>query len=287
MALVISPLLALMRDQLQRLPPCLPAAMLWGGQPAQEAQSVLQGVRAGALKVLFVAPERLYSNQLMDALQAVMPLSLVRHAVCVDWLLVLCVDRWSVDEHRHVPTQVCIDEAHCVTEWGHAFRPAYYRVGHALSTRLRTRCVLGLTATATATTQRAVAQVLGIPQDCVLRAAMVRDNLRLQVLRVHGGMSDMGSVIACVVVRRVQALPAGGNPSAAKSQLLALFRGQLQGCASAIVYCTLQAATEEVAKVLYAQGITAVAYHAGKPLKVAPGLLVSQLKTVKTYVPAW
>lgn len=81
MALVISPLLALMRDQLQRLPPCLPAAMLWGGQPAQEAQSVLQGVRAGALKVLFVAPERLHSNQLMDALQAVMPLSLVRRAV--------------------------------------------------------------------------------------------------------------------------------------------------------------------------------------------------------------
>lgn len=85
--------------------------------------------------------------------------------------------------------QVCVDEAHCVTEWGHAFRPAYFRVGHALATRLRTRCVLGLTATATAATQQAVAQVLGIPQERVLRTAMVRDNLRLQVLRVRGGAS--------------------------------------------------------------------------------------------------
>ena len=60
----------------------------------------------------------------------------------------------------------------------------------------------------------------------------------------------------------------GGSTSAAKSQLLALFRGPLQGCPSSIVYCTMQALTEEVAKVLYAQGITAVAYHAGKPIKV-------------------
>lgn len=87
--------------------------------------------------------------------------------------------------------QVCVDEAHCVTEWGHAFRPAYFRVGHALATRLRTRCVLGLTATATAATQGAVAQVLGIPQERVLRAGMVRDNLRLQVLRVHGGLESV------------------------------------------------------------------------------------------------
>ena len=91
---------------------------------------------------------------------------------------------------------MCVDEAHCVTEWGHAFRPAYFRVGHALSTRLATRCVLGLTATATATTQRAVAQVLGIPQDKVLRAAMVRDNLRLRVLRVHGG-APVCELIVC------------------------------------------------------------------------------------------
>lgn len=63
----------------------------------------------------------------------------------------------------HLPynyhTQVCVDEAHCVSEWGHSFRPAYFRLGHILRTVLKPRTVLALTATATRSTQAAISQV--------------------------------------------------------------------------------------------------------------------------------
>ena len=64
---------------------------------------------------------------------------------------------------------VCVDEAHCVAEWGHNFRPAFYRLGHMLrqGNGLRLRCVLGLTATATYETQESVCGVLGVPESQV------------------------------------------------------------------------------------------------------------------------
>ncbi len=80
-----------------------------------------------------------------------------------------------------------MDEAHCVAEWGHSFRPAYFRLGAALRTCLPSRCVLALTATATPATQAAVRDVLGIPPESVLRDSSVRDNLRLHVTHTSGG----------------------------------------------------------------------------------------------------
>ncbi len=55
--------------------------------------------------------------------------------------------------------QVCVDEAHCVAEWGHSFRPAYFRLGHVLRSVLRPRGILALTATATRPTERCIARV--------------------------------------------------------------------------------------------------------------------------------
>jgi ATP-dependent DNA helicase Q4 len=77
--------------------------------------------------------------------------------------------------------QVCIDEAHCIAEWGHNFRPAYFRLGHVLGRAMRPAAVLGLTATATKATQASVTESLGMGPGDVVRSCPLRDNLRLQV----------------------------------------------------------------------------------------------------------
>lgn len=78
-----------------------------------------------------------------------------------------------------------VDECHCVTEWGHSFRPAYYRLGSVLRRSLPARCTLALTATATQPTEAAVARSLGLPM--VLREGCVRENLRLHVKQNTSG----------------------------------------------------------------------------------------------------
>ena len=85
--------------------------------------------------------------------------------------------------------QVCVDEAHCVAEWGHSFRPAYFRLGHLLRRVLRPRVVMALTATATRPTQACICDVLGLPPGGVVREPPLRDNLRLQV---RGGPGPQG-----------------------------------------------------------------------------------------------
>ena len=158
LTLVVSPLIALMHDQLASMPSQLSAAVLWSGQSRMEALQVLADVAGGRIKVLLVSPERLNNPHLLEALQPRMPLPLL-----------------------------VVDEAHCVAEWGHSFRPAYFRLGATLQTAVRVQRVLALTATATRATETAVCSVLGIPPEQVVRDTLVRDNLRLHVVRKNGG----------------------------------------------------------------------------------------------------
>lgn len=157
MTLVVSPLVALMDDQLTHLPAALPGAVLHSGQQPEEAAATLDALRAGALKVLFVAPERLLSRRFLD-LAASLPANA----------------RF---------TFACVDECHCVSEWSHNFRPAYYSLGRVLRADLGISRVLALTATATRRTEAAVADALSIPEAHIVRAACMRDNLRLTVSR--------------------------------------------------------------------------------------------------------
>ncbi|KAL6761906.1 P-loop containing nucleoside triphosphate hydrolase protein [Haematococcus lacustris] len=216
LTLVVSPLLALMRDQLDRLPPGVPGAMLWGGQTRSEAEVILKEAASGALKLLYIAPEKLLNPGILSALR-------------------------SLPSGR-IPC-VCVDEAHCVSEWGHSFRPAYFRLGHVLRAVLRPRCVLALTATATKPTQTAITQVLGLDPESFIRESPLRDNLRLQVIHVNG---------------------ATGSGRSVSWLASALKAGQLHDIESVIVYVAFQAQADEVADSLKRSGVRAVAYHAGK-----------------------
>ncbi|KAI3428841.1 hypothetical protein D9Q98_007658 [Chlorella vulgaris] len=215
LTLVVSPLIALMHDQAASVPPQLTAAVLWSGQRREEAVQVLADVAAGRIKVLFVSPERLNNPHLLEALRPCMPLPLV-----------------------------VVDEAHCVAEWGHSFRPAYFRLGAALAGSVRAQRILALTATATRPTEAAIRQVLRISAQSVLRDAAVRQNLRLQVLRTSGG----------------------GSSQASRNRICALFSGsgQLAAVRSAIVYCCFKEDANQLARLLSTRGVSARAYHAGK-----------------------
>ena len=155
--LVVSPLVALMDDQLAHLPPALPGAVLHSGQQPEDSAAVLEALKAGALKVLFVAPERLLSRRFLE-----LATSLPAHA------------RF---------TFACVDECHCVSEWSHNFRPAYYHLGRVLRGELGIARILALTATATRRTEAAVATALSIAEEDIIRTACMRENLRLTVSR--------------------------------------------------------------------------------------------------------
>ncbi|WIA09963.1 hypothetical protein OEZ85_010175 [Tetradesmus obliquus] len=213
LVVVVSPLLALMRDQLQRLPQGLPGAMLQGSMSRQEVEQVLGCATAGQLRLLYVAPEKLSARPVMECLRGLSPLPLV-----------------------------CVDEAHCMAEWGQGFRPAYFRLGHLLCNVLRPRAVLALTATATPVTRACIRQLLDIPPEQQLIESPLRSNLRLGVSHVNGASK-------------------GGGIAAAVVQLLTT--GELASAKSVVVYAGFKATADSLAAQLQRAAVPARPYHAG------------------------
>mmetsp|Transcript_9438 Transcript_9438/g.16917 ORF Transcript_9438/g.16917 Transcript_9438/m.16917 type:complete len:1531 (-) Transcript_9438:56-4648(-) len=135
--LVISPLVSLMQDQLQRLPHCLRGALISSHQSREQSRSVLRAVRARLIDVLFISPERL--------------------------------SMWAFDGVGLPPIALaCVDEAHCVSEWSHDFRPDFLRLHEFLIESLGARRLMALTATATRPTIRSVCSILKL--DVIVRA---------------------------------------------------------------------------------------------------------------------
>ena len=209
--LVISPLLALMADQMDSLPPSLPGGALRSDMSREDMWDTLTRLRAGQLKILFVSPERLLNENFVNDLQSV----------------------------EGGVSLACIDEAHCVSEWSHNFRPAYHRLGRILKDRVRATTTLALTATATKKTEVSLIRQLNIPREGVMRNVRVRDNLILSVMRVP--------------------------EKAREKTLLHLLKfDELLQTGSVIVYTATQRDSERVASYLYNEGIKAKAYHAGQ-----------------------
>ena len=149
-------------------------------------------------------------------------------------------------------TAVVIDEAHCVAEWGHSFRPSYFRLGEILQRDISTRSILALTATATKATEAAVCGVLRIPQTQVLRDSAIRQNLRLNVVRSNGTPCSR----------------AGTSGGGSWHNVLSLFKGgPLASSRSSIVYCAWKSDADSLAAALVGAGVNAKAYHAGRSLQ--------------------
>lgn len=210
LTVVVSPLIALMTDQLAGLERAgIPAAALHSGLGEEEQRDALARARAGALALLYVAPERFHSASF-------------RHAVGEARVALLV-----------------IDEAHCVSEWGHEFRPDYRRVGQ-FRKDLRPRATMALTATATERVRVDVARRLGLERPVEVVGGFDRPNLTFDALWVEGRGS---------VARKRQAM-------------LAALAGAGDG--KAIIYCGTRRAAEETAEAASAAGHAAVVYHAGR-----------------------
>lgn len=207
LTLVVSPLMALMREQVDALNQLgVPAARLDSSLSAEESRKVMQDVRSGAVKLLYVAPERFFNERFRDFIS-------------------------------HVDVSLfAIDEAHCISQWGHNFRPDYLKLAK-ISKELKPQCVLALTATATPAVLDDIRAGFDIEPANAVQTPFYRSNLRLRFT-----VADAKS----------------------RNQLLVDRLGK--ACdGSRLVYVTLQQTAESVAQALCEQGIEARAYHAGLP----------------------
>lgn len=204
--LVVSPLIALMHDQVDALVANgVRAAYLNSTQLPQERAAVERAYLAGELDLLYVAPERLNTEAT---------------------LRFLARGRLSV---------IAIDEAHCVSQWGHDFRPDYLALG-ALAERFPGVPRLALTATATPATHREMTERLALPNARHFVSSFDRPNIQYRI-------------------------EAKTDP---RRQLVAFIRSQPEGAAG-IVYALSRKSVEQTAEFLSAQGIDALPYHAGLP----------------------
>lgn len=205
LTVVISPLIALMKDQLDFLiTKGAPAARLDSTLSKEENRALFDKLYAGELKLLYISPERLGNERFLRALG------------------------------RQRISLLAIDEAHCISEWGHNFRPDYLKIAR-LAKDLNVERVLALTATATPAVARDVRAAFAIAADDEVHTGFYRPNLHL-------------SVVPCAAAQR-------------NETLLEKIRQRPSG--STIVYVTLQRTAEDVATYLAAHGVRATAYHAG------------------------
>ena len=207
LTVVVSPLIALMKDQIDFLiERKVPAARLDSSLDRDAALKVYDDLRAGRTRLLYASPERLGNERFLQLL-----------------------GRQSI-------SLLAVDEAHCISEWGHNFRPDYLKIAD-LAKQLKVSRVLALTATATPEVAADIATAFDIEPDDVVQTGFYRPNLELRVT----ACADRER--CSLLVERLRSRPIGPT----------------------IVYVTLQKAAAAVASYLSKAGYTARAYHAGLP----------------------
>jgi ATP-dependent DNA helicase RecQ len=203
--LVVSPLIALMKDQIDGLSRRgIAAARLDSTLSADEYAQTMRQARTGSLRLLYVAPERFQNERFREAIGQI---------------------RVSL---------FAVDEAHCISEWGHNFRPDYLKLVE-FARQCRAERLLALTATATKPVLEDVCRAFNIEPECAIRNSCYRPNLTVLTTPVSAPEHESR------LIQRLRERPAG----------------------STIIYVTLQRSAEELAARLSDQGFAARAYHAG------------------------
>ncbi len=206
--LVVSPLIALMKDQVDTLRGRgVPAVALTSAAGADEQRDMIEGIRGGAFTLVYVAPERFRSPRFVEALRA------IAGSIAL----------------------VAIDEAHCISEWGHDFRPDYRRLGGVLAELAPPR-IAAFTATATPEVREDIAAQLGLDAAVLHVRGFDRPNLRYEVVKAGGAADKADKLVELVRTRD------GGV---------------------ALVYAATRKNAEAYAQALKHAGMRARVYHAG------------------------
>ena len=201
--IVITPLIALMKDQVMNLKKRgIKAAAIYSGLSHEEIITTLENCIFGGIKILYISPERLSSKLFLTKLK-----------------------------HTKV-SFITVDEAHCISQWGYDFRPAYLKIADVRDIVGKEIPVLALTATATPNVVKDIEERLHFTQDNVFRMSFERKNLAYIVRIATDKRQEMIHILSCV----------GG---------------------SAIVYTRSRRKTKETAQLLLDNGISATYYHAG------------------------
>jgi RecQ family ATP-dependent DNA helicase len=209
LTIVVSPLIALMRDQARRLRGGgHPVTMISSGMAEENVARTLAEVRDGFARIVYCSPERFGSRPFLEA-----------------------IGQRRID-------LLAVDEAHCVSEWGHDFRPDYLRLPE-VAEQLGRPTVMACTATATVAVTREIASRFGMREPLQVRSGFDRPNISFDVVALEGKGSK---------ARRLALLEHGlGDPANRP----------------AIAYCGTRKDTDELAATLREAGLNALAYHAG------------------------
>ncbi|MDQ8193390.1 ATP-dependent DNA helicase [Coraliomargarita sp. SDUM461004] len=202
--LVVSPLIALMKDQVDALQARgLPAGLLNSSQTLEEQRATLDAIRQRTLKLVYVAPERFRSQSFLNALP------------------------------KDAISLFAIDEAHCLSQWGHDFRPDYMRLGEARKALGSPPCI-ALTATATPDVQSDIMQVLEMRDPAEFVAGFARENLSFKVRKI-------------------------GSNADKQEALLRLIKQHKTG----IIYCATRKSVDKVAAAIEPLAGSVIRYHGG------------------------